>query len=65
MAVGELKAKISQEFQIPPNVQKWIIAKKLADNDDATLEELNAVEGLPLFLYLAAPGGMELLIICP
>ncbi|XP_028981806.1 uncharacterized protein LOC107036258 [Diachasma alloeum] len=55
MSVGELKYKISQEFQIPPNVQRWIIAKKLADDDDATLQELNAVEGLPVFLYLAAP----------
>ncbi|XP_063976234.1 uncharacterized protein LOC135162067 isoform X2 [Diachasmimorpha longicaudata] len=55
MRVGELKEKISQEFQIPPNVQRWIIAKKLADDDDATLQELNAVEGLPIFLYLAAP----------
>lgn len=56
MTLLQLKGKIFNEFQIPTNVQRWIIGKRLADDDDATLESLNAVEGLPVFLYLAAPG---------
>ncbi|XP_011312874.1 uncharacterized protein [Fopius arisanus] len=55
MRIGELKDKISQEFEIPPNLQRWIIAKKSADDDNSTLQELDAKEGLPIFLYLAAP----------
>ncbi|KAL0107201.1 hypothetical protein PUN28_015610 [Cardiocondyla obscurior] len=55
MTVAELKTKIHTEFEIPTNVQRWIIGKNLADHDEATLDELNAVDGLPVFLYLVAP----------
>ncbi|XP_017888563.1 uncharacterized protein LOC108630025 [Ceratina calcarata] len=55
MTVAELKAKIHTEFEIPTNVQRWIIGKNLADRDDATLNELQAVNGSPIFLYLVAP----------
>lgn len=36
-------------------MQRWIIGKNLADHDEATLDELHAVDGSPLFLYLVAP----------
>ncbi|XP_011630739.1 uncharacterized protein LOC105422878 [Pogonomyrmex barbatus] len=55
MTVAELKTKIHTEFEIPTNVQRWIIGKNLADRDETTLDELNAVDGLPVFLYLVAP----------
>ncbi|XP_074115919.1 uncharacterized protein LOC141538386 isoform X2 [Cotesia typhae] len=55
MTVKQLKVKIFNEFEIPGNVQRWIIGKTLAENDDATLEDLNAIEGTPVFLYLVAP----------
>ncbi|XP_076228768.1 uncharacterized protein LOC116424929 [Nomia melanderi] len=55
MTVAELKAKIHTEFEIPTNVQRWIIGKNLADSDAATLNELQAVDGSPIFLYLVAP----------
>ncbi|XP_012524845.2 uncharacterized protein LOC105830206 [Monomorium pharaonis] len=55
MTVAELKTKIHTEFEIPTNVQRWIIGKNLADHDEATLEELHAVDGSPVFLYLVAP----------
>ncbi|XP_003486765.1 uncharacterized protein LOC100744318 isoform X1 [Bombus impatiens] len=55
MTVAELKAKIHTEFEIPTNVQRWIIGKNLADRDEATLNELQAVNGSPVFLYLVAP----------
>ncbi|XP_015607578.1 uncharacterized protein LOC107273668 isoform X2 [Cephus cinctus] len=53
--VAQLKAKIFAEFEIPANVQRWIIGKNLADNDNSTLDELQAVDGSPIFLYLVAP----------
>lgn len=56
MTVAELKTKVYTEFEIPTNVQRWIIGKNLADRDEATLEELQAVDGSPIFLYLVAPG---------
>lgn len=56
MTVAELKAKIHTEFEIPTNVQRWIIGKNLANRDEATLNELQAVNGSPVFLYLVAPG---------
>ncbi|CAL7950427.1 unnamed protein product [Xylocopa violacea] len=55
MTVAELKAKIHTEFEIPVNVQRWIIGKNLADRDEATLNELQAANGSPVFLYLVAP----------
>ncbi|CAD6222045.1 GSCOCG00005306001-RA-CDS, partial [Cotesia congregata] len=55
MTVKQLKVKIFNEFEIPGNVQRWIIGKTLAENDDATLKDLNAIEGTPVFLYLVAP----------
>ncbi|XP_070149837.1 uncharacterized protein [Polyergus mexicanus] len=55
MTVAELKTKIHMEFEIPTNVQRWIIGKNLADHDEATLDELHAVDGSPVFLYLVAP----------
>lgn len=59
MTVKQLKVKIFNEFEIPGNVQRWIIGKTLAENDDATLEDLNAIEGTPVFLYLVAPGNFS------
>ncbi|XP_003704259.1 uncharacterized protein LOC100878261 [Megachile rotundata] len=55
MTVAELKTKIHTEFEIPTNVQRWIVGKNLADRDEATLKELQAVDGSPIFLYLVAP----------
>ncbi|XP_011342108.1 uncharacterized protein LOC105282091 isoform X2 [Ooceraea biroi] len=55
MTVAELKTKIHTEFEIPTNVQRWIIGKNLADHDETTLDELHAVDGSPVFLYLVAP----------
>ncbi|XP_076180528.1 uncharacterized protein LOC143153340 [Ptiloglossa arizonensis] len=53
MTVAELKEKIHAEFEIPTNVQRWIIGKNLADRDASTLTELQP--GSPIFLYLVAP----------
>ncbi|XP_015516934.1 uncharacterized protein LOC107222188 [Neodiprion lecontei] len=53
--VSELKKKVFGEFEIPVNVQRWIIGKNLADNDEFTLEALKAVDKSSIFLYLVAP----------
>lgn len=58
MTVAELKTKIHTEFEIPANVQRWIVGKNLAERDGATLDELHAVDGSPVFLYLVAPGNL-------
>lgn len=58
MTVAELKTKIHTEFEIPTNVQRWIIGKNLAEHDGATLDELHAADGSPVFLYLVAPGNL-------
>ncbi|XP_018306955.1 uncharacterized protein [Mycetomoellerius zeteki] len=60
MTVAELKTKIHTEFEIPTNVQRWIIGKNLADHDEATLNELHAVDGSPVFLYLVAPDSVAM-----
>lgn len=56
MTVAQLKMKIFNEFEIPANVQRWIIGNTLADNENATLEELKAIDKSTIFLYLVAPG---------
>ena len=58
MTVAQLKAKVYIEFEIPINVQRWIIGKNLADNDESTLEELQAVEQSPIFLYITTIQGI-------
>ncbi|CAB0036540.1 unnamed protein product [Trichogramma brassicae] len=57
--VEQLKIKIHTEFEIPGNVQRWIIGRNLADNDKSTIEELQAVEGSSIFLYIVAPRGIK------
>ncbi|XP_058794151.1 uncharacterized protein LOC131665917 [Phymastichus coffea] len=59
MTVAQLKAKIQLEFEIPANVQRWIIGKNLADDDDVTLRDLQAAEGSAVFLYLVAPPDLQ------
>ncbi|KAJ8686573.1 hypothetical protein QAD02_022367 [Eretmocerus hayati] len=52
MSVAQLKAKVQIEFDIPANVQRWIIGKNLVHNDELTLDELQALNDSPVFLYL-------------
>ncbi|RZC31943.1 uncharacterized protein BDFB_000628 [Asbolus verrucosus] len=54
--VAELKLQVEQEFEIPVNVQRWILGKELASDDNATLKSHNiTTERCPVFLYLVAP----------
>ncbi|XP_065164081.1 LOW QUALITY PROTEIN: uncharacterized protein [Atheta coriaria] len=53
--VLELKQQVQREFEIPIEVQRWILGKELAGNDKTTLKELNVTQGCPIFLYLVAP----------
>lgn len=55
--VAELKKQVEKEFEIPVNVQRWILGKELATDDNATLKDHNiTTERCPVFLYLVAPG---------
>lgn len=54
--VRELKLQVEREFEIPVAVQRWILGKELASNDNATLADVRVnTEGCPIFLYLVAP----------
>ncbi|XP_047474650.1 uncharacterized protein LOC125028998 [Penaeus chinensis] len=56
MTVGELREKVYQNFGFPPHVQRWILGKRLADDDLCTLDQHKVTsEGCPIFLYLVAP----------
>ncbi|KAF2899896.1 hypothetical protein ILUMI_06289 [Ignelater luminosus] len=54
--VVQLKMQVQNEFQIPVQVQRWILGKELASDDNATLKDLHVTtDGCPIFLYLVAP----------
>ncbi|KAK5646003.1 hypothetical protein RI129_004467 [Pyrocoelia pectoralis] len=53
--VAELKLQVENEFQIPVVVQRWILGKELATDDNALLRDLNVTTGCSIFLYLVAP----------
>lgn len=57
MTVLQLKQKVQRELGIPTDVQRWILGKKLATDDNKTLE-LNDIKHdfCPVFLYLVTPG---------
>ncbi|XP_044750521.1 uncharacterized protein LOC123310898 isoform X2 [Coccinella septempunctata] len=57
--VGELKKQVEKEFEIPVDVQRWILGKELATDDKTTLKDNNITEGCPIFLYLVAPAATE------
>ncbi|KAF5282821.1 hypothetical protein FQR65_LT02818 [Abscondita terminalis] len=54
--VAQLKIQVEKEFQIPIVVQRWILGKELASDDNATLKDLHVTTtGCSVFLYLVAP----------
>ncbi|XP_076053309.1 uncharacterized protein LOC143032427 isoform X2 [Oratosquilla oratoria] len=56
MTVGDLRAKVEKDFGFPPEVQRWILGRRLANDDNMTLEQHKVTtEGCPIFLYLVAP----------
>ncbi|KAF2355276.1 Zinc finger RanBP2-type [Trinorchestia longiramus] len=56
MTVGELRSVVFEKFGFPPAVQRWILGRRLAEDDNATLAQHKVTrEGCPLFLYLVAP----------
>lgn len=58
--VAALKTQVEKEFEIPRNVQRWILGKELAVDEGATLKDHHVtVEGCPIFLYLVAPANGE------
>ncbi|KAF5297692.1 hypothetical protein FQA39_LY12023 [Lamprigera yunnana] len=54
--VAQLKVQVEREFQIPIVVQRWILGKELASDDNAKLKELHVTTaGCSIYLYLVAP----------
>ncbi len=57
--VLELKVHVQNEFEFPVGVQRWILDKTLADNDNATLSSIGIIKSeQKIFLYLVAPGNL-------
>ena len=55
--VAELKAAVEKELEIPANVQRWILGRQLATDDEKTLTDHGiSADGAPIFLYLVTPG---------
>lgn len=64
--VRELKAQVEKEFEIPVAVQRWILGKELATDDNATLKDVHiTTEGCPVFLYLVATSNGECCVTFP
>ena len=57
ITVADLKLQIETEFEIPVDVQKWILGKNLVSEDSITLHSQGVdVDGAEIFLYLVNPG---------
>ncbi|XP_023211481.1 uncharacterized protein LOC111614336 [Centruroides sculpturatus] len=53
MTLGMLKDKLERQFGYPRYLQRWILGKCFATDDDSTLAEYDVVEeGCPVFLYM-------------
>ena len=60
MTLAELKKQIECQFEIPVNVQKWILDKTLANNDDSTLASFGInKKNQNIYLYLVTPGKQQ------
>merc|ERR1719250_66295 len=60
ITVADLKVQIETEFEIPVDVQKWILGKNLVSEDSITLHSQGVdVDGAEIFLYLVNPAEKE------
>ena len=58
--VAELKEHVQCEFEIPIGVQKWILGKSLAEDDQSTLSSHGIDKsGESIYLYLVAEEKIE------
>ena len=56
ITVAELKVQVEKEFEIPVNVQKWILGKQLVVEDTVTLSSQGiSADGDKIYLYLVNP----------
>jgi len=57
ITVADLKIQVEKEFEIPVDVQKWILGKQLVSEDTTTLESQGVTsDGSEIYLYLVNPG---------
>ncbi len=58
--VADLKEHVQCEFDIPVGVQRWILEKSLAEDDNSTLSSHGITQnGQTIYLYLVAPKQVE------
>jgi len=56
ITVAELKLQIEKEFEIPVDVQKWILGKNLVSEETVSLDSQGInIDGAEIFLYLVNP----------
>lgn len=56
ITVADLKVQVEKEFEIPVNVQKWILGKQLVSEDTVTLGSQGiSQDGDKIYLYLVNP----------
>ena len=57
ITVAELKVQVEKEFEIPVDVQKWILGKQLVGEEDTTTLESQGInaDGDQIYLYLVNP----------
>lgn len=57
ITVAELKIQVEKEFEIPVDVQKWILGKQLVGEEDTTTLESQGInaDGDQIYLYLVNP----------
>lgn len=57
MSVNQLKLQVETEFHIPVKIQRWILGKQLASDDNKSLQQYNIItDGCPVFLYVVNTG---------
>ncbi|CAG7837166.1 unnamed protein product [Allacma fusca] len=55
MSVEELKKKIEIDWNIPAAFQKWILGRKMAEDEKQTLGEFDVEHDTMAFLYIVTP----------
>ena len=55
---SRLKDAVQNKYQLPTEVQRWIICNKLVSDDDISVKKLGLINHKePIFVYLVYPEG--------
>ena len=57
--VSRLKDAVQNKYQLPTEVQRWIICNKLVSDDTLPLKKVGIVDEMePIFVYLVRPAAV-------